>query len=121
MGYDELQSAGKQTSFDVHTHNLGFEINPDDNTSYKIGDPNPSGTPGAPGYDYGYRTAKENNNEVNSPSWVIGTKADVVPGADGKPIATNKTKVITFYNSGGAVKQTDWNRFKKTVNNIRKK
>ena len=113
-GYQELEGQGKQTSFDVHTHPNKVTINP--NGTYTADDPNPSGTPGQPGADYGYRGMKESNGQVNEPSWVVGTQTTVTD--NNGTMITNQTKVVTFYRSTGVVGQMNWVKFQKTVSKI---
>jgi RHS repeat-associated protein len=115
-GYVELESQGKQTSFDVHTHPVGFT--PIGQTQYEVGDPNPSGTPGITGTgDYRYRQAKEANRQVSQPSWVLGFNTTAT-SANGI-LAPNSTPVLTTYNSSGVKYQTNWNTFKNIVNTVK--
>jgi hypothetical protein len=115
-GYDELESQGKQTSFDVHTHPSAFK--PTSETNYEAGNPNPSGTPGITGPgDYGYRLNKETNGQVTQPSWVLGYQTTAI-SKNGK-LTPSFTKTITTYNNAGVKYQTTWNTFKYAVNTVK--
>jgi len=112
-GYDELQRAGKTTSFDVHTHNENIKRNTD-KTIHSANDYNPSGIAGnKPTGDYYNRSLQEAEGDVKQPSWVIGTNT-IVNGAENK----KPVKIITFYNSKGQVHQMNWNIFQTLINNI---
>jgi RHS repeat-associated protein len=113
-GYQELEGQGKQTSFDVHIHPDKATINT--NGTFTADDPNPSGTPGQQGDDFGYRTMKENNGQVSEPSWVIGTQTTVTNNND--VINKYQIRVVTFYKSTGIVGQMDWTKFQNIVNKI---
>ena len=114
-GYQELEGQGKQTSYDVHTHPDDVQIDLTTGT-YTADDPNPSGTPGQPGADYGYTGMKESQGKVTEPSWILGTSTTV--DNNNGVLTPNQTKVVTFYRSTGVVGQMNWNKFKKTVYKI---
>jgi RHS repeat-associated protein len=115
-GYVELESQGKQTSFDVHTHPAAF--NQISETQYESGDPNPSGTSGVTGPgDYGYRLTKETNNQVTQSSWILGFRTTATN--NNGQVTPLSTKMITTYNSSGVKYQTTWNNFKHSVNTVK--
>jgi hypothetical protein len=110
-GYQELEGQGKQTSFDVHLHPDKVTINSDG--TFTADDPNPSGTPGKTGADFGYRIMKEYNGQVSEPSWVIGTQTTVTN--NNGFVSSNQIRVVTFYRSTGIVGQINWAKFQNIV------
>ncbi len=109
-GINELTEKGLQPAFDVHVHPTDIRQDTKDNTIYTYGDPKPSGSNG----DYMIRSVREQNKFVSEPSWVLGTEVILTnPPSKGN-------RIITFYNSKGNISTISWNKFKSTIQKVRK-
>jgi len=111
--YNELEDAGKTTSYDVHTHPNDVDANGE---IVGVGKPNPSGADGDVG-SYG----KDGAND--SPSVVLGydvnktTTTSQIGGTTRTD--TTVTKQVGFYNASGQVGQpVDYKDLKKAANKI---
>lgn len=111
--YNELEDAGKTSSYDVHTHPNGVDANGE---IVDVGAPKPSGATGDVG-SYG----KDGPND--SPSVVLGyevTKTTTSSQIGGTTRTdTNITPQVGFYNGSGQVGQpVDYKDLKKAANKI---
>ncbi len=120
-GYQELETAGKTSSFDVHTHPKDFKDN--GNGTFTATVPEPSGTAGKKGGDgdYNYRGLKEGQGKATTAnSWVIGTRTTATQTATGALVPSTTTKQVSFYNNSGTVKTMEWRDFKKLADKVLK-